>query len=76
MVDYNDAKAVIRLREHGLKAQIDKLYASKLDALTARMYADDADIRRGGYSMPCNQYRPGQRDDEMTCQFIKFMPAL
>ncbi len=76
MVDYSDAKAVIRLREHRLKAQINELYATKLDALTARMYTDDSDIRKGGYSMPRNQYRPGQRDDEMTCQFIKFMPAL
>lgn len=76
MVDLNNAKQVIRLREHKLKAKLNTLYATKLDAITARMYADDANIRRGALSAPRSQYRPGQRDDAVQCQLTRYMPAL
>ncbi len=76
MVDLNDAKQVIRLREHKLKSKLNSFYATKIDAITARMYADDANIQRGALSAPCSQYRPGQRDDAVSCQMTRFMPAL
>ncbi len=76
MVNFNDAKTSMRFREHKLKSKLNTFYATKLDAITARMYSDDVDIRRGALSAPRNQYRPGQRDDVVNCSLIRFLPAL
>lgn len=75
MVDHDDAKKIVSLREHRLKERLNAVYASKLDAITARMYSDDEDIRRGALPTPHNQYRPGQRDDVRNCTFRRFSPA-
>ncbi len=76
MVNHIDAKTIIRLREHRLKAKINKLYAAKIDVITARMYSDDTDIQRGALSAPCNQFRPGQRNYAPVCTSVRFLPAL
>lgn len=73
----NNRKKTISLRKHKLKAKLNSFYATKLDATTARMYSDDADIRQGALSVPEIQMRPGLRDDDESLRsFTKLHWAL
>lgn len=76
MVDYKNARILVGLREHRLKARRSLMQATKLDATAARMYSDDEDIQRGALSAPHEQYRPGQRDDKVYATIRRFSPAL
>jgi hypothetical protein len=67
MVNRGEARAFVRLQEHNLKSRLASFYASKLESKLARSFTDDVDIRHGRGSVLCQQFRPGQRDDEISC---------
>ncbi|MDB5181794.1 MAG: hypothetical protein JWP13_557 [Candidatus Saccharibacteria bacterium] len=57
----------MQLREYQRTVRLSKPRAARLEAIIARSYTDDADVRRGALSAPRTRYRPGLRDDAISC---------
>lgn len=76
MVNHHSAKAFIRLREHRLKAKLNSLYASRIDATSARSFSDDADFQSSTVQMSPSRSRLGMRDDEINCSFANIVTVL
>jgi hypothetical protein len=76
MVNRGEAKAPTRSREHTLKTKLSSFYASRLESKLARSFTDDADVRHGRGSVLCQQFRPGQRDDELSCGLRTMLTVL
>lgn len=62
MVDYR-AQLLFRHNRGNSIRKIDAVHLARIRATAARSYSDDIDIRSGALSAPCDQMRPGQRDD-------------
>lgn len=75
MVDYS-AKHYVRLRGHQSKTKMTTLQKTKLEAIAARSFSDDGDLRIGALSAPRNHFRPGQRDDDVHYHFGSMAPIL
>jgi hypothetical protein len=75
MVDHS-ARAYVRMRAHQQRYKLSAQQSNKIDAVMARSYSDDADVRRGALSAPRNHFRPGQRDDEVRSNFVGMIPVL
>jgi hypothetical protein len=74
-VDKHDAKAFVRLRQHGLKPAPHDFYASTIDSKLARTFTDDADLYHGLRYRRKSHDRPGQRDDGSRCAFGAPLPV-
>jgi hypothetical protein len=75
MVDHS-AKAYERIGRHHPRTKLSAGQAAKLDSMAARTYTDDADERHGALSAPRIRFRPGQRDDEVRCNFVGMLPMI
>ena len=53
--------------ESRLKSRLGRYYFAKLESKIARSYVDDKDSYNLTESMLTKQFRPGQRDDEISC---------
>lgn len=65
MVDHS-AMVYMQLHRGAYKTHVSVQQAEKIKLIAARTYSDDIDLRRGALSAPCQQFRPGQRDDAPT----------
>jgi len=69
MIDHQ-VRSLGRLTQRESCRRLKSFRLSKLDAVIARTYTDDADIRSGSLSAPQFHSRPGMRDDEgIICTF-------
>lgn len=75
MIDQS-ARAFERIGRFNPKARLSAQQAAKLEMMTARSFTDDAEIRRGALSAPRMHNRPGQRDDEVHCNFVGMLPMM
>ena len=69
MIDYQ-IRSLGRLNQRESRRRLHNSDLNKLDAIAARAYTDDADVRMGALSAPHNHGRPGMRDDDgIICSF-------
>lgn len=74
MVDHS-ARAYAHAHTYRSKSELDAVHTAKLESMLARTYTDDADMRRGIMAVPRNQFRPGQRDDDVRCSLTALFPV-
>jgi hypothetical protein len=75
MVDQS-ARAYERIGRMHPKARLSAEQSAKLDSVIARSFTDDVDVRKGALPAPRMHNRPGQRDDEVRCNFVGMLPIV
>lgn len=75
MVDQS-ARAYERIGRMHPKMRLNAEQSAKLDSMIARSFTDDVEVRRGALSAPRTHNRPGQRDDEVHCNFVGMLPMV
>lgn len=75
MVDQS-SRAYVRIREHHHTLRRCTQQADKLESKLARTYTDDAVARLSVMPSYRDHVRPGQRDDEVLCNFAVTIPNL